>query len=220
MRIFCWCSEAGAELREVLQAERGLEAGGAVGGDLVDDVLAAGDVVRLVDEQRHARAFGLGEVDLALQLRVQHPQDEQHARLAVLGPDRAHVGVDDQDVARLDDLPQRDVGGVVEEAAQRRDAGEAGDLVARRVEPFGDAAGGHAEVVGQLGAEELGGLVEVGLVGARLGDCRAELVLGGAQQRVDVLELGAASLRGGRSRSRRSPRGRGSGARTGRSGSR
>ena len=71
---------------------------------------------------------------------------------------------------------------------------QAGDLVARRVEPLGDAAGGHAQVVGELGAEELGGLVEVGLVRARLGDFRAELVLGGAQQGVDVLELGAASL--------------------------
>ena len=50
----------GAELGEVLQPERRLEAGGAVGGDLVDDVLAAGDVVRLVDEQRHPWSFGLG----------------------------------------------------------------------------------------------------------------------------------------------------------------
>ena len=125
---------------------------------------------------------------------MQHPQDEQHAGLAVLGADRAHVRVDDQDVPRLDDLPQRDVGGVVEEPSERRDAGEAGDLVARRVEAFGDAAGGHPQVVGELGAEELGGLVEVGLVGARLGDRRSELVLGGAQQRVDVLELRAASV--------------------------
>ena len=77
-----------------------------MGGDLVDDVLAAGDVMRLVDEQRHPRPLGLGQVDLALQLRVQHPQDEQHAGLAVLGPDRAHVGVDDQDVPGLDDLPE------------------------------------------------------------------------------------------------------------------
>ena len=45
------------------------------------------------------------------------------------------------------------------------------------------------EVVGELGAEELGGLVEVGLVGAGLGDGGAEVVLGRAQQRVDVLEL-------------------------------
>ena len=121
-----------------------------MGGDLVDDVLAAGDVVRLVDEQRHARPVGLGQVDLALELGVEHAQDEQHARLAVLGADRAHVGVDDQDVARLDDLAQRHVGGVVEEPPQRRDAGEPGDLVARRVESFGDAAGGHAQVVGEL----------------------------------------------------------------------
>ena len=94
-----------------------------MGGDLVDDVLAAGDVVRLVDEQRHPRTLVLGEMHLALQLRVEHPQDEQHARLAVLGADRAHVRVDDQDVARLDDLPQWDVGRVVEEppaAAGRR----------------------------------------------------------------------------------------------------
>ena len=78
-----------------------------MGGDLVDDVLAAGDVVRLVDEQRHAGALGFGQVDLALELGVQHPQDEQHAGLAVLGADRAHVRVDDQDVPGLDDLPQR-----------------------------------------------------------------------------------------------------------------
>ena len=187
----------GAELREVLEPEGGLEAGGAVGGDLVDDVLAAGDVVGLVDEQRHAWALGLGQVDLALQLGVQHPEDEQHAGLAVLGADRAHVGVDDQDVAGLDDLPQGDVGGVVEEAPERRDAGQAGDLVARRVQAFGDAAGGHAQVVGQLGAVELGGLVEVGLVGARLGDRASELVLRRPQQAVDVLEPGASSLFGG-----------------------
>jgi hypothetical protein len=31
--------------------------------------------VRLVDQQGHTRALGLGEVDLALQLRVQHSQE-------------------------------------------------------------------------------------------------------------------------------------------------
>ena len=181
-------------MREVLQAERGFEAGGAVGGDLVDDVLAAGDVVRFVDDQRHSRAFAFGEMYLALELRVQHAQDEQHAGFAVLGPDRGHVGVDDQDVAGLDDLPQRDVGGVVEEPSEGWDAGESGDFVAGRVESFGDAASGHAQVVGQFGAEEFGGLVKVGLVGARFGDVCAELVLGGPKQRVDVFEAGAAVL--------------------------
>ena len=179
-------------MREVLQAERGFEAGGAVGGDLVDDVLAAGDVVRLVDDQRHPRPLAFGEADLALELGVEHAQDEEHAGLAVLGADRGHVRVDDQDVAGLDDLPQRNVGGVVEEASEGWDAGEAGDLVAGRVEAFGDAAGRHSQVVGQLGAEELGGLVEVGLVGARLGDLCAELVFGGAQEGIDVFEAGAA----------------------------
>ena len=67
----------------------------------------------LVDQQRHPRPIGLGQVDLALQLGVQHAQDEQQAGLAVLGADRAQVGVDDQDVARLDDLPQRNLGRVV-----------------------------------------------------------------------------------------------------------
>ena len=65
---------AGAELGEVLQPERGLQAGGAVGGDLVDDVLGAGDVVGLVDDQGDARALRLRAVDLALELGVQHPQ--------------------------------------------------------------------------------------------------------------------------------------------------
>jgi hypothetical protein len=41
---------AHAALGEVLQAERRLETGGAVSGDLVDDVLAAGDIVGFVDE--------------------------------------------------------------------------------------------------------------------------------------------------------------------------
>ena len=141
---------ARAELREVLQAKAGLQACTAVGGDLVDDVLGAGDVVRLVDEQRDARPVGLGEVDLALHLAVQRAQEEVHARLAVVLADRAHVRVDDQHVARLEDLPQRDVGGVVEEASQRRHAGQPGDLVARRVQALGDGASGHAQVVGQL----------------------------------------------------------------------
>jgi len=179
-------------LREVLQAERGFEAGGAVGGDLVDDVLAAGDVVRFVDDQRHPRPVAFGEVDLALQLGVEHAQDEEHAGLAVLGADRGHVRVHDQNVSRLDDLAQRDVGGMVEEPSEWGDAGEAGDLVAGRVQSLGDAAGRHPQVVGQLGAEELGGLIEVGLVCARLGDVCAELVFGGAQEGVDVFEAGAA----------------------------
>ena len=72
------------------------------------------------------------------------------------------------------------------------DAGEAGDLVAGRVEAFGDAAGRHPQVVGQLGGEELGGLIQVGLGGARLGDHGTELVLGGPQEGVDVFEAGAA----------------------------
>ena len=105
-------------MREVLKAECWFEAGGAVGGDLVDDVLAAGDVVGFVDDQRHPRPVVLGEADLALELGVEHPQDEQHAGLAVLGADRGHVGVDDQNVPRLDDLPQRNVGGMVEEASE------------------------------------------------------------------------------------------------------
>ena len=75
---------------------------------------------------------------------------------------------------------------------KRRSGGtpvEPGDLVARRVQALGDGAAGHAQVVGQLGAEERGGLVEVGLVGARLGDGAAEVLLHRQQQAVDVLEL-------------------------------
>ena len=72
--------------------------------------------------------------------------------------------------------PQGDVGGVVEEPPQRRHPGQPGDLVARRVEPLSDARGGHAEVLGQLGAEELGGLVEIGPFGARRRDLATEVV--------------------------------------------
>ena len=86
---------------------------------------------------------------------------------------------------------ERDVAGVVEEAPQRRDAGEQADLVAGRVEALGGGAAGELEVLGQFGAEELGGLVEVGGVGAGLVDGVAEVGLLGQQQAVDVLELRA-----------------------------
>ena len=139
---------ARAELCEVLQAECRLEPGAAVGGDLVDDVLDAGDVVGFVDEQRHAGALALGEVDLALHLGVEHPQQEDHACLAVLLTQHGHVRVDDQDVPRLDDLAQRDVGRVVEEPPQRWLLEQEADLVARRVEPLGGCAARPVEFVG------------------------------------------------------------------------
>jgi len=113
-------------------------------------VLRARDVVRLVDGERHPRSISLGKADLALELGVEHPQDEVHARAAVLGPDLTHVRVDNQDVARLDDLPQRNVGRVVKEPPQRRHACQPGDLVARRVEPLRDGAAGHLQIVGEL----------------------------------------------------------------------
>ena len=53
------------------------------------------------------------------------------------------------------------------------------------------------EVLGEFGAEELGGLVEVGGVGAGLVDGGAEVGLERQQQLVDVLEAGAAVLFGG-----------------------
>ena len=158
---------------------------------------ADGEVVGFVGEQRDARAVGFGPVDLALELGVQHAQHEVHARLAVFGADRGHVGVDDQDVAGLDDVAEGDVAGVVEEPSQRRDAGEQADLVAGGVEPLGGGAAGELEVVREFGAEELGGLVEVGGVGAGLVDGVAEVGLLGQQQVVDVLELGAPVLLGG-----------------------
>ena len=185
---------AGSELGEVLQAERDFQAGAAVGGDLVDDVLGAGDVVRLVDEQRDARPVGLGQVDLALHLGVQHAQHEVHARLAVVLPDRAHVGVDDQHVARLDDVAERDVGGVVEEAPQRRHAGQPATLLRGASRRWATALPAMRRSSGSSDAEERGGLVEVGLVGARLGDGVAEVLLHRQQQAVDVLELRAPLL--------------------------
>ena len=184
---------AGAELGEVLQAEGDVEAGGAVGGDLVDDVLGGGEVVGFVGEQRDARAVGFGAADLALELGVEHAQDEVHAGLAVLGADRGHVGVDDQDVAGVDDVGERDVAGVVEEAPQRRDAGEPADLVARGVEALGGGAAGELEVLGEFGAEELGGLVEVGRVGAGLVDARC----GGRPWRAAAARRRPRSGRGG-----------------------
>ncbi len=122
MRIFSACSEPEPSCEKYWMRAGGLEAGAAVGGELVDHVLGAHHVVRLVDQQRHAGTVGLGEVDLALHLGVQEPEQEVHAGLAVLLADRAHVRVDEQDVAGVDDLPQRDVGGVAEPTAQRRDA--------------------------------------------------------------------------------------------------
>ena len=197
LRILCFVFGAGAELGEVLEAEGDVEAGGAVGGDLVDDVLGGGDVVGFVGQQGDARAVGLGAADLALELGVQHAQDEVHAGPAVLGADRGHVGVDDQDVAGVDDVGEGDVAGVVEKAPQWGDAGEAGDLVAGGVEALGGGAAGDLQVLGEFGAEELGGLVEVGRVGAGLIDGGAGVGLGGQQELVDVFEAGAAVLFGG-----------------------
>ena len=83
---------------------------------------------------------------------MEHAQHEVHAGFGVLGADGGHVGVDDEDVAGVDDVAQRDVAGVVEEAPQRRDAGEQADLVAGRVEPLG---GGTARwtIKGPMGRE-------------------------------------------------------------------
>ena len=165
-----------------------------MGGELVDHVLGAHDVVRLVDQQGDAGTVSLGEVDLALHLGVQEPEQEVHARLAVLLADRAHVRVDQQDVAGVDDLPERDVGRVAEPAAQRRDLQQQADLVPWRVEALRGGAAGELEFVGELVGEELGGLVQVGLVRAGLGDGRADVRFGWQQEVVDVLELGAAIL--------------------------
>jgi hypothetical protein len=77
-----------------------------VGGELVDDVLATNDVVRVIHQQRDPWALVFGEVDLALHLGVEHAQQEVHAGFAVVFADCAHVGVDDQDVSGLDDAAE------------------------------------------------------------------------------------------------------------------
>ncbi len=67
---------------------------------------------------------------------------------------------------------------------QRRSDGtqQQADLVAWRVEALRGGAAGELEFVGELVGEELGGLVQVGLVRARLGDGRADLVLVGSRR--------------------------------------
>ena len=135
---------SGAELREVLDAARHFQAGAAVGGDLVDEVLGVGDVVGFVDDHRHPGSLVLGEGDLALHLAVQHAQHEQEHGFDVVVADLSLGAVDDQDVAGLDDLADGDVGGVVQEPADRRGLQEGGDLVARRVHPHGRLRGREA----------------------------------------------------------------------------
>ena len=138
----------GAELREVLQAERGLEAGGAVGGDLVDDVLAAGDVVRLVDQQRHPRAFRSGRwtwrCSCACSMRRMNSMQALLFSVPIAPMFASTIRMSRASMISRSGMSV----GWLKNRLQRWDAGEAGDLVARRVEPLGDAAGGHAQVVG------------------------------------------------------------------------
>jgi len=159
---------ARAELREVLQPERRLQTGAAMGGDLVDHVLDPGDVVRLVDQQRHPWPLSFRQRHLPLHLAMQHPEHEHQHRLDVVVADPSLGTVDDQDVARLDDLPHGDVRRVVEEPPDRRDLQKGRDLVARRVHPHRGLRGGQLQLVGQLDLQEVRAEVEVGNVGARL----------------------------------------------------
>ena len=119
-------------------------------------------------------------------------------------PIARHVGVDDQDVAGVDDLAERDVGGVVEEAPQRRDAGEQADLVARRVEalrrcalPASAGRAGSSVRKNSAVWSRSGGSAQAWETAAR----KSSLL--GQQQRVDVLEAWRAGPVWRRARSRR-----------------
>ena len=139
-----------------------MEAGGAVVAILVDDVLAAGDVVNLVNEQRHAGRSASGRWTWrwgwAWSIR------KMNSMQALLFSCRSrHVGVDDQDVAGLIISRKGTSLGWLKNRLTRRDPVSPEEIfVTRRVEPFRDPAGGHAQVVWELGAEELRGLVEDG----------------------------------------------------------
>ena len=91
------------------------------------------DQVRLVDLQRHPAALLERQLLLALQRAVEHVQDELHHHAAVVGPERAHLAVDDQHLAVADDVVDRELERVAQHLVERLDE-QPQELVARRVE--------------------------------------------------------------------------------------
>ena len=77
---------------------------------------------------------------------------------------------------------------MVEKASQRRYADDAGDFVAGCAQTVCGARLAELQVVGELLAEELGGLVEIVDAGTGVERRLSSVLAAGQQQRVDVLE--------------------------------
>ncbi len=186
-----------AELREVLQAEAQVDAGGAVGrGHLLHDFAAVpSDVMRLVDVDGDPGPFLFRPLHLPRHLRAQHAQDEHHARLGVVDADRRHVRVDDQDVAALDDFAKRQLVGVLaEEPADGRHRQQRLQLVDRRIDFLQVSRRGRRDHVGHVATQPRRDLVEVREAAGPVGGELAALFASQNEELVDVVQVGGLLL--------------------------
>ncbi len=158
----------------------------------------------LLEAERNSCAQRRRDVHLALHVRVQHSQDEVDAGDRVVLADAfslggpAHRGIHDQDVAVLDDLPERKLDRMVEEVPQRGNADDAADLVARRPEALSRQRRSCLQKVGDLAIPVFAGLVQGRRVerADRRDDLFANIGADRRHQRVDVLERRALVSRG------------------------
>ena len=151
-----------ADLREVLRGGDDAEAGLAVAADHLHQRLGD-DGVRLVDQQADAWPGRLVHADLAVELGVDHVDEEvDEDRRAVLAED-VGARVDDQDVVRLDHRPQRQPRWMADEVAHRRvRRDERTELVRRRLQPVLEAREVVARERRQLVEQHLGGVAQAG----------------------------------------------------------
>ncbi len=156
-----------ADLREVLRGGGDAEAGLAVAADHLHQRLGD-DGVRLVDHEADARPGRLVHADLAVELGVDHVDEEvDEDRRAVLAED-VDARVDDEDVVRLDHRSQRQPRRMADEVAHRRVGGdERAELVRRWLHPVLEPGEVVAREGGQLVEQHLGRVAQSGDLLAR-----------------------------------------------------
>ena len=145
-----------------------------------------------------------------LHQRVKALEQEVHDDLGVLLAQRGHVCVDDQYVSRQHDVAEPDVDRVIEEPAQCGAREDRLDLVPRRVQALVGVAAVVIQLLGEHTGEELGCVVEVRVLLARVHGLLPQVVARGQQQREDVLEHRQPAVAVRQREARRSPSGTGS----------
>ncbi|CAB4905717.1 unannotated protein [freshwater metagenome] len=158
----------GPDLRQELDDERAVEAGLAVGGDHRHQRVGD-EPVRLVGDERDARADRGIDLRLALHLLVDEVDDEVADDRGLVLAELVQARVDDEHVAAADELGDRQVVAVLDEppgVGGRAD--QRPDLVGRRLHPLRDVGPVVGDASGDAVEEVVGGPVEVGEHLARL----------------------------------------------------